>query len=356
MAPIGVRPFRDLYFRGLRPPFLWLAACCIATAAFAGPNTLRLSGVQTWYYHLGFSLEGRKLRQIADSDYDMVVIEPIYTEAENTDYPIAATLAQLHQKPRIVLAYIDIGQAEEWRRYWQPDWRIGAPAWIVANDPDGWDGNYPVAFWHPEWKHIWLGQNGLIADLARRGFDGVYLDWVEAYSDESVISAAQRNGINPRREMIRFVSEIGQAGRAVSPGFIVVAQNAAELVENRAYTRNIDGLAQEQVWFDGAASNRPSGDCPLPATEADIETRAYEASLSRACRRMYNDFPDSTLHVSSEGYIEDLTLARSRGLKVFTVDYTVKRQNIITAITNARQLGFVPFTSERALDIYHPPY
>ncbi|NOR62686.1 MAG: hypothetical protein GQ535_09370 [Rhodobacteraceae bacterium] len=312
--------------------------------------------MQSWYYHLGFSLEGRRLRQISDSGYQMVVIEPIYTEAENTDYPIEATLARLHQKPRIVLAYIDIGQAEEWRTYWQPNWRIGAPAWIVANDPDGWEGNYPVAYWHPEWKQIWLGQNGLIADLARRGFDGVYLDWVEAYSDESVISAARRDGKNPRREMIRFVAQIGQAGRAVSPGFIVVAQNAAELVADRGYARSIDGLAQEQVWFDGAASNRPAGDCPLPATEADIETSAYENSLSRACRRMYNDFPDSTLHVSSEGYIEDLTLARQRGLKVFTVDYTVKRQNIITAITNARQLGFVPFTSERALDVFHPPY
>ncbi|HIP23894.1 MAG TPA: hypothetical protein EYG79_09930, partial [Rhodobacteraceae bacterium] len=240
--------------------------------------------------------------------------------------------------------------------YWQPNWRIGAPAWIVANDPDGWEGNYPVAYWHPEWKQIWLGNNGLVADLARRGFDGVYLDWVEAYSDDSVIAAARREGKDPRREMIRFVAQIGQAGRAVSPGFIVVAQNAAELVADRGYARSIDGLAQEQVWFDGAASNRPAGDCPLPATEADIETRAYEASLSRACRRMYNDFPDSTLHVSSEGYIEDLTLARQRGLKVFTVDYTVKRQNIIDAITNSRQLGFVPFTSERALDVFHPPY
>jgi len=328
----------------------------LAGAALAGPNSGRLAGVQTWYYHLGFTLEGRKLRQISESSYDMVVIEPIYTEAENTDYPISATLAQLHQNQRLVLAYIDIGQAEEWRSYWQAGWRIGAPSWIVANDPDGWDGNYPVAFWHPEWKQIWLGQNGLVADLARQGFDGVYLDWVEAYSDESVISAASRDGKDPRREMIRFVAEIGQAGRAVSSGFIVVTQNAAELATDRAYLRSIDGLAQEQTWFDGAASNRPTGDCPLPATEADIETSAYKASLSRACRRMYENFPNSTLHVSSESYIEDLSLARSRGIKVFTVDYTVKRQNIITAITNARQLGFVPFTSERALDAFHPPY
>lgn len=293
---------------------------------------------------------------MAASNYDMVVIEPIYTEAENTDYPIRATLAHLHQNRRIVLAYIDIGQAEEWRTYWQSGWRIGTPTWIVANDPDGWDGNYPVAFWHPEWKQIWLGPNGLVADLARQGFDGVYLDWVEAYSDDSVMSAARQDGKDPRREMIRFVAEIGQAGRAVAPQFIVVAQNAAELAADRGYRRSIDGLAQEQVWFDGAANNHPAGDCPLPATEADIETSTYEASLSRPCRRMYEDFPDSTLHVSSEGYIENLNLARARGIKVFTVDYTVKRQNIIAAITNARQLGFTPFTSERALDVFHPPY
>ena len=335
---------------------MWVGASLLASAVLAGPNTERLAGVHTWFYHLGFTLEGRKLRQIAESRYDMVVIEPIYTEAENTDYPIKATLARLHQNQRLVLAYIDIGQAEEWRTYWQPSWRIGAPIWIVANDPDGWEGNHPVAFWHPEWKQIWLGRSGLVADLARQGFDGVYLDWVEAYSDASVIAAAHRDGKDPRQEMIRFVAEIGHAGRAVSSGFIVVAQNAAELTADRSYTRSIDGLAQEQVWFDGAANNHPAGDCPLPATDADIESPAYEASLSCPCRRMYNAYPDSTLHVSSEGYIQDLSLAQSRGIKIFTVDYTIQRQNIITALTNARQRGFTPFTDTRALDIFHPPY
>ncbi len=340
----------------LRPPFLWAIVVLLANVALAGPNTERLEGVQTWFYHLGFTLEGRKLRQIAESRYDMVVIEPIYTEAENTDYPIKATLARLHQNRRLVLAYIDIGQAEEWRTYWQESWRVGKPSWIVANDPDGWAGNHPVAFWNPQWKQIWLGDSGLVADLARQGFDGVYLDWVEAYSHGSIISAARRDNKDSRQEMIRFVGEIGQSGRAVSPSFIVIAQNAPELAADRGYARIIDGLAQEQVWFDGAANNHPAGDCPLPATESDIETPAYEDSLSRPCRRMYSAYPDSTLHMSSEGYIRDLNMARSQGIKVFTVDYTLQWQNIITALHNARQRGFTPFTSARALDIFHPPY
>ncbi len=342
-------------YGGLRPLFLILLAV-FAWPAIAGPGSARLAQVQHWYYHLGFELEGRKLRQIADSDYDMVVIEPIYTEAENLDYPIRETLARLHQGNRLVLAYIDIGQAEEWRRYWQPDWRVGAPAWIVANDPDGWDGNYPVAFWHPDWQRIWLGQSGLVADLARVGFDGVYLDWVEAYSDDSVIRAARQSGKDPRREMIRFVSAIAQAGRAESPGFLVIAQNAAELAADRHYARVIDGLAQEQVWFDGAADNHPPGDCPLPALDNDIETRAFENSLSRACLQLYRDYPDSTLHVSSQSYIDALQTARANGVAVFTVDYTLKPRNIRAAINRARSLGFIPFTSARALDRYHPPY
>lgn len=327
----------------------------LGSALSAGPREARherLSAVSDWFYHLGFELEGRGLRQLVQSPYDMLVIEPIFTEQENRDYPIAATIAALKaaRPDRLVLAYIDIGQAEEWRYYWQPGWRIGSPGWIIADDPDGWEGNYPVAYWHPQWRNIWLDKNGQLAMLIDAGFDGVYLDWVEAYSDDNVIHAAARAGVDPRTAMVDFVRDIGNFGRARDPGFVVIAQNAAELAANSSYSRSIDGLAQEQVWYDGGSDNRPKGDCPLPATDADIETLAYINSLSRLCRQQHEDYPDSTLHVSSAEYIDNLRVALRRGLVVFTVDYAVKRQNIARAMSLSRQYGFVPFVGERALD------
>ncbi len=87
-------------------------------------------------------------------------------------------------------------------------------------------------------------------------------------------------------------------------------------------------VTQEQVWFDGVADNDPPGDCPLPATDDDIETDRYVRSLSGPCRRQHNDFPDSTLHVSSEEYLTALTIVQARGALIFTVDYALDPENV----------------------------
>lgn len=67
---------------------------------------------------------------IAASTYDMIVIDCIPFEANNTDFPMAEVIEKWHSAahPKLMIAYIDIRQAEDYRTYWQ----IG--------DPDGWEG------------------------------------------------------------------------------------------------------------------------------------------------------------------------------------------------------------------------
>ena len=316
-----------------------------------------LGGVTSWFYYLDVNLEPETVEQIATSSFDMVVLDFIPSEANNTDYPMAAVVDRLHgaAHPKLVLAYIDIGQAESFRSYWPVGWRVGDPEWIVGSDPDGWAENFPVAYWYDEWQALWLGERGLLAAIVEAGFDGVYLDWIEAYSDDNVAALAERQGLDPRQEMIWWVEDIAEFTRARRPGFLVVAQNAAELTQDGDYLDVIDALAQEQVWFDGGADNDPPGDCPLPRTEAEVETEAYLAQLSRSCRRLYSDFPDSTLHVSSESYLEQLTRARDQGLVVLTVDYALEPENVAWVYQTSRDLGFVPFVSNRALDRFVEP-
>ncbi|RME79507.1 MAG: hypothetical protein D6784_00620 [Chloroflexi bacterium] len=317
-----------------------------------------LSNVKRWLYLIDVNLDPETVSQIVDSEYDMVVLDFIPSEVNNTGYPMAEVVDALHNaaRPKQVLAYIDIGQAEAYRTYWQSDWQVGNPDWIVGADPDGWADNYPVAFWEDEWQEIWLGEDGYLAAIMEAGFDGVYLDWVEAYSDENVALAAEQAGIDPRQAMVEWVQAIAEFCRARRPGFVVVAQNAAELVKNDDYRQTIDGIAQEHVWFDGGANNHPPGDCPLPRTEAEVDTAAYRDSLSPECRRVYDEFPNSTLHASSEEYLAYLTFARYKGLPVFTVDYALKPENVAWVYQTSRQLGFIPFVGSRALDQYVAPY
>lgn len=59
------------------------------------------------------------------------------------------------------LVYISIGEAEDYRWYWQDAWDAGqagvpdpgAPAWLGAANPD-WPGNYKVRYWDPAWQAI----------------------------------------------------------------------------------------------------------------------------------------------------------------------------------------------------------
>ena len=303
------------------------------------------------------NLDEETVARIAESSYDMVVLDFIRSEASNTDFAMSDLVERLHSSPhpKLVIAYIDIGQAEDYRTYWQPGWRIGDPDWIVGLDPDGWEGNFPVAYWRQEWRDIWLGGAGYIREIAKDGFDGVYLDWVEAYSDENVVRVADRDGVDPKAEMLRFVGDIAATGRAQRPSFMVIAQNAAELAENDGYLAVIDAIAQEQVWFDGGADNVPPGDCPLPRTEADLDTDAYRESLSVECGGQYDQYPESTLHVSSEEYLIQLDLARRKGTLIFTVDYAVEPSNVAWVYERSRGLGFIPFVGTRFLDQFVDP-
>ncbi len=319
------------------------------------PSRTDLEDVEHWFYYLGFEPDGKILEKIAASEYDLVVMEPIFTDKENAEFSIADSVDAFHNAahPKLVVAYIDIGQAEDWRTYWQKGWGIGDPEWIVAADPDGWEGNYPVAYWDEEWQEIWLNpQDGYMQLLLDSGFDGIYLDWVEAYSDENVLDAADEADVDAEEEMVEWVEKLAAYGRSQNPNFIVIGQNAAELVENERYTAVIDGLAQEQTWFDGAADNTPPGDCPLPRTETDIESDEHYDLLSPLCQQLYDDFPDSTLHVSSESYLYYLTLAQEEGLPVLTIDYAKQTDNTAWIYAQSRQHGFIPFVSERALDVW----
>ncbi len=316
-----------------------------------------LADVSHWLYLIDVDLDLGTVDQIAASDYDMVVLDFIPSEENNTDYPMAEVVGRLHgaPHPKVVLAYIDFGQAEEYRTYWQDGWGIGNPEWIAGEDPDGWEGNFPVAFWYDEWREIWLGEDGILQQILVCGFDGVYLDWVEAYSDENVIAIAATEDVDPVQEMIWWVWDISDFIKGRCDECLVIAQNAAELAEYDEYLEAIDAIAQEQVWFDGGADNDPPGDCPLPRTDAEVDTDAYRASLSEPCRRYFDSEPDSPLHVSTGEYLSYLTLAKGKGMPIFTVDYALNPENVAWVYQASRDLGFVPFVGNRALDRYVEP-
>ncbi|NOX34391.1 MAG: glycoside hydrolase, end-alpha-1,4-polygalactosaminidase [Deltaproteobacteria bacterium] len=295
-----------------------------------------LQQARTWMYQIQDINSEHAIQALADTDYPLLVVEPNYNDRDNTfdcRFMVRALGKTINGAKRLVLAYVDIGQAENWRTYWKKEWvaptfrKGGDPDFLVTPDPDGWEGCYPVAYWDQRWKDIWLGPGGIIPELAKLGFDGVYLDWVGAYDDEHVREAARQSNVNPGLEMIRFIEEIGRAGKEVTEGFLVIPQNAPFLIDEAPdrYAKAIDALAVEDTWFHGA------GDADWYDPKAgDLRTR-YDGQWST----------DRQL-LQYRKYLK-------RGLPVFSVDYCVKQENAAMVYREARKAGLRPLVTRVSL-------
>ena len=82
---------------------------------------------------------------------------------------------------RLVICYMSIGEAEDYRYYWQSEWKRDKPAWLARENPE-WRGNYKVRYWDPAWQEIICGAgDSYLNRILAAGFDGVYLDIIDAF-------------------------------------------------------------------------------------------------------------------------------------------------------------------------------
>ena len=82
----------------------------------------------------------------------------------------------------MIVAYMSIGEAEDYRYYWKPSWKINNPSFIVSSNPS-WPGNYKVQYWDSTWQSIIFGNDdSYTKKILSAGFDGVYLDIIDGYS------------------------------------------------------------------------------------------------------------------------------------------------------------------------------
>lgn len=148
-------------------------------------NIEKIDQVKNYLYLInscGFTNKQQFLQKIAETNFDMVTIDLSFS---NNETFTAADLASLKQKAnggkRLVIAYLNIGAAETWRYYWQPDWQLGNPSWIAKPYKD-YENEYWVNFWESEWQQIIYGHpTSYVQRIINAGFDGVFLDNVEAY-------------------------------------------------------------------------------------------------------------------------------------------------------------------------------
>ncbi len=273
-----------------------------------------------------YQLQNIDLQAIGQTAYDLVILD--YSADGSGEQAFSAPeIEGLKHSPggeKIVLAYMSIGEAENYRFYWQDAWDanldgvpdLGAPDWLDEQNPD-WEGNYKVRYWDPDWQALILEYTDYLLEAS---FDGAYLDIVDAYEfylDQGRSSAPG--------EMRDFVASIRAYARQRDPDFLIVPQNAVELASLLPdYLQSVDGIGQEDLYFGYDGDNLPTPPEVSAALEANLD-----------------------LYILA-------------GKTVLTTDYAWSQANIDDAYQRAHDHGYQPFVTVRDLDQLtinpgHPP-
>ncbi len=115
------------------------------------------------------------------SNYDLLIMDYFFNDEEFTEVELNELRQKANGGKRLLVSYMSIGEAEDYRYYWQSDWSSNPPRWMSAENPD-WKGNFKVKYWNPSWKEIIYGStNSYLDKIIDKGFDGVYLDIIDAF-------------------------------------------------------------------------------------------------------------------------------------------------------------------------------
>ena len=254
-----------------------------------------------------YQLQNLDLTAIGDTAYDLVVMD-YSAEGDDETAFTHAEIGELKHSPggeKIALAYMSIGEAEDYRFYWQAGWEPGNPTWLDEANPD-WPGNYKVHYWDPGWQTIIFSYTDRLLDA---GFDGAYLDIIDAYE-----YYAGRGRATAAQEMVDFVAAIRTYARA-RDFFYIFPQNAPELAgQVPGYLNLVDGIGQEDIYYG--------------YDDDDVMTPV-------------------AVTAEMEGYLD---LFKNAGKLVLTVDYATTPAHVDDAYAKSLAKGYVPFCTVRDLD------
>ncbi|HPJ45220.1 MAG TPA: endo alpha-1,4 polygalactosaminidase [Tenuifilaceae bacterium] len=118
---------------------------------------------------------------VSQTNYDAIIMDYFFEDDEFTPAQIEALKTKANGGKRLVISYMSIGEAEDYRYYWQSSWNNDPPDWVEEENPE-WEGNYKVRYWDKDWQAIIFGNdNSYLKKILDAGFDGVYLDIIDAF-------------------------------------------------------------------------------------------------------------------------------------------------------------------------------
>ncbi|MHA1676334.1 MAG: endo alpha-1,4 polygalactosaminidase [Candidatus Njordarchaeales archaeon] len=111
---------------------LFLVIIIVGTVSFyLFLQTGEESEITSWAYQL----QNANPVEIANSNFDLVVIDYSWDGTEDLKYT-PQEIQLMQESGKILIAYISIGEAEDYRFYWNASWDIDPPDWIGKENPE----------------------------------------------------------------------------------------------------------------------------------------------------------------------------------------------------------------------------
>ncbi len=201
-------------------------AIALATLLLASPFTATSPAIRDkpdviiWYDNVNES----KLLELAPK---LLIVDPGEVERE--------TIRKLQKLGTEVIAYVNLGMAEEWRSYWKERWRRSPPRWIAEKSRE-WSGEYVVMFWHPAWRRI---LRRVLKSIEREGYDGILLDNIDVYE------YWEEKGCKAEEKLLMIIKWI----KLTYNGKIYVnIGSGLKLIYDEEFMKLVDGVLREEVW------------------------------------------------------------------------------------------------------------
>ncbi|MFP9100537.1 endo alpha-1,4 polygalactosaminidase [Flavobacterium sp. RHBU_24] len=147
-------------------------------------NITQLSQAKNFIFFINpvnYATKADFIAAVNATNYDAIIMDLFLEDEQFTTAEIAELKHKANGGSRLIICYMSIGEAEEYRYYWNTLWNSSKPEWIAAENP-GWPGNYKVKYWNNDWQGIiYKNSDSYLDKITTAGFDGVYLDIIDAF-------------------------------------------------------------------------------------------------------------------------------------------------------------------------------
>jgi cysteinyl-tRNA synthetase len=270
-----------------------------------------LMDINSWAYQL----QNIAISQIVENQTFELIVMDFSADGTEENKFTTEDITRIKKSGKKAIAYISIGEAENYRSYWKNELKTNPPPWLGPENPE-WEGNFKVRFWYPEWQDIIFDYVDIILE---QGFNGIYCDiidayyyWMEENPEEALADSL----------MIQFVVNIrNHISESTEKEFFIIPQNGEFIIHEphvsetlkQKYFEAIDAIGVEDVFFYGDREN----DNPYNPQNERIE--------------VLKEYLNNGKNVFSIEYITDPKL-----IQQYHVAYTVN--------------NFVPYITTRFLD------